>query len=412
MTNLALPSLFIFLLELTQSSGKLIGKYTSICIYHLTTKYKNNIKYNQLKKASVEMIDSKLILELVERGTKGDTPGFQILVRRLASKIKKSDPDFAEKLISQLPETDTLRGVSPIMPSPIDADTRQKLLIEYNPVHLDREPIWNDELKTELNRVIFERKNAHKLNESGLVPVRSVLFEGAPGLGKTLAAKWLARELNLPLLILDLATVMSSFLGKTGNNIRAVLNHASTFPCVLLLDEFDAIAKRRDDDHDVGELKRLVTVLLQAIDDWTPSSLLVAATNHGELLDPAVWRRFDINVHFRSPTLDEIKELLSDREIDQKTISLMAKTFVGKSFSDIERRINSLRKASLLEERSLYEVCSEHYFRSAVDVSEKEQRDIEVLRLHSEGKSQREIHRLTNISRPTIKKIIDKAKGG
>src|SRR3546814_12962186 len=89
-----------------------------------------------------------------------------------------------------------------------------------------------------------------------------LLFCGQPGVGKTLAAHWMAQELKLPLLTLNLATVMSSFLGKTGNNVRAVFDHAISRPCVLLLDEFDAIATRRHDDTAVGELKRLVTVLL------------------------------------------------------------------------------------------------------------------------------------------------------
>jgi len=98
---------------------------------------------------------------------------------------------------------------------------------------------------------------------------------------------------------------MSSFLGKTGSNIRVVLDFARRQPCVLLLDEFDAITKRRDDSAEIGELKRLVTVLIQAIDEWPADGLLVAATNHPELLDPAIWRRFDRVVEFPLPTSSE-----------------------------------------------------------------------------------------------------------
>ena len=97
-------------------------------------------------------------------------------------------------------------------------------------------------------------------------PTRSALFTGPPGVGKTLAAKWMARELGQPLAILDLSAVMSSFLGRTGSNVRAVLDFARDRRCILLLDEFDAVAKRRDDTSEIGELKRLVTVLLQEID--------------------------------------------------------------------------------------------------------------------------------------------------
>ena len=129
-------------------------------------------------------------------------------------------------------------------------------------------------------------------------------------LGKTLAARWIAKKLNRPLIVLDLWAVMSSFLGRTGNNIRNVLDYAKGLDCVLLLDEFDAIAKRRDDAVEIGELKRLVTVLLQEIDEWPSSGLLLAATNHPDLLDPAVWRRFELIVEFPMPTEAEIRQAI------------------------------------------------------------------------------------------------------
>ena len=103
----------------------------------------------------------------------------------------------------------------------------------------------------------------------------------------------LASRIGVPLVSIDLASVVSSFLGTSGRNIRVAFDYAKSGQCVLLLDEFDALAKRRDDDTDIGELKRIVNVVLLELDRWPDTSLLVAATNHPQLLDPAVGRRFD-----------------------------------------------------------------------------------------------------------------------
>ena len=124
------------------------------------------------------------------------------------------------------------------------------------------EPIFSTAAKTALTQLVQERTKPDRLTTRGLAPTRSALFVGPPGVGKTLAARWLAKEINKPLLILDLSAVMSSFLGKTGNNLRQVLDYAKSEDCILFLDEIDAAAKRRDDNTEIGELKRLVTVLL------------------------------------------------------------------------------------------------------------------------------------------------------
>ena len=165
-------------------------------------------------------------------------------------------------------------------------------------------------VQAELDEIVLEQKRDSLLALRGMTPSHSALFSGPPGVGKTLASRWVARRrVALPLVSLDLAAVLSSYLGTSGRNIRDVLNFAKSTPCVLLLDEFDALAKARDDDSDVGELKRIVNVLLVELDRWESRSFLIAATNHAQLLDPAIGRRFDRIINFPLPGLGRERDL-------------------------------------------------------------------------------------------------------
>lgn len=139
----------------------------------------------------------------------------------------------------------------------------------------------------------------------GVASANRLLIYGPPGTGKTSIATKIAQELKLPLVLSRSDALMSSLLGQTSRNIRNIFEFASSTPSVLFLDEFDALAKNRKDSREIGELQRVVIALLQNIDALDSSTVLIAATNHPELLDPAVWRRFDYTLKVDLPGPDE-----------------------------------------------------------------------------------------------------------
>jgi SpoVK/Ycf46/Vps4 family AAA+-type ATPase len=156
------------------------------------------------------------------------------------------------------------------------------------------------------------------------------------------------------MITLDLAAVVSSFLGKTGQNLRRALDRARERPCVLLLDEFDAIAKRRDDPADIGELKRIVNVLLLELEQWPAHGLLIAATNHPELLDRAIWRRFDRVLALGLPDQATRQTILGEAlhrfglKAEHQILSLCALASEGTSPADLLRLIREAARAGAM----------------------------------------------------------------
>lgn len=340
----------------------------------------------------------------------GRSQDVQAFLQRVAKKNRETQPDLSKSLISLVRESPTrstpLRRHTEIA-VPVDSDSRFQLLrIEVRP-ELPHAPVYSDEVNAVLTQLIEERKQIDSLFDVGLEPTRTVLFTGPPGVGKTLAARWLSRQLDKPLIILDLSAVMSSYLGRTGTNLRQVLDYAKTMDCVLLLDELDAIAKRRDDTGEIGELKRLVTVLLQQLDDWPSTSLLVAATNHSSLLDPAVWRRFEQTIDFPLPTKEGIHDFLlsilkgkTDKASEWSKILSIA--LAGKSFSEIEKDINAARRASAINNQILEDQLPAILKVSAL--SKDERINLALNLVASEVLSQRQAHEITGVARETIRK--------
>lgn len=201
--------------------------------------------------------------------------------------------------------------------------------------------ILRSESRRAVDRVIAEFKHCEVLRTHGLVPKSKLLFVGPPGCGKTLCARIIANELGLPLLYTRFDAIVSSYLGETATNLRKVFDYAASGHWLVLFDEFDAIGKRRDDENEHGELKRVVNNFLQLLDGFSAPSLVVAATNHEQLLDPALWRRFDEIISFPRPSAQEIARLipmkLKNFPASQMNLKSLANGMRGMSHADVER---------------------------------------------------------------------------
>lgn len=160
---------------------------------------------------------------------------------------------------------------------------------------------FQPQIQDRVNEFVEAVEKRALLASNGLEISPRLLIHGEPGTGKTSLARSIAIALNLPLVTTRSDTLVSSLLGQTSKNLRQVFEYASQWPCVLFLDEFDALAKDRADSREVGELQRVVIALLQNIDALDGSVVLIAATNHPQLLDPAVWRRFDFKIATELP---------------------------------------------------------------------------------------------------------------
>ncbi len=364
-------------------------------------------------------IDSLMrqVVHLSRLGLAGRRQDVQMIVRRIARQSKASFPDVSRDLSDLL--RDAPSPTSPLRSKttaaiPVDRDTRLGLVRVEHPVLLDVDPVWTPKIKTQLEQVIAEQMASDELDRAGLFPTRSLLFTGKPGVGKTLAARWLANQMNLPLFVLDLSAVMSSFLGRTGSNIRNVFDYAKGSKCVLLLDELDAIAKRRDDLTEIGELKRLVTVILQEVDDWPAGSLLIAATNHSELLDPAVWRRFEMLLEFPIPdfehTCTAVEKLLGDSAEElADLVHPISLALSGTSFSDIEREISQMRREAIVGGTPLKNAVLLWMSHHSTTLP-RAQRIALAVNLVKAGWSQRAVGQLTGVSRDTIRKQLTASK--
>jgi SpoVK/Ycf46/Vps4 family AAA+-type ATPase len=219
--------------------------------------------------------------------------------------------------------------------------------------------VLNVDTRTLIENIIEERRRSEELRRHRLPISTRFLFCGPPGCGKTLCAEVLARELNIPLYSARIDGIVSSFLGETATNLRRVFEFAARSPCVLFLDEFDALARTRADTAEHNELRRVVNSLLIMIEKFKGPGLVVAATNLPRFLDEALWRRFDDILLFDIPNEREITKLMKHQFANFHAsfdTSSMSNKLGGLSYADIERIcVDAIKKAVLKRRQTVSE---------------------------------------------------------
>lgn len=230
---------------------------------------------------------------------------------RLATDIRKlvDTTDVTPQKISDIPR---IKRISAAEQRKKSANLEDLLHLTPSDVRLNQ-MVLDGPGEDALNRVIHEYRQKEELSKYGLSPRRKLLLKGAPGTGKTLTAKVIAHELKLPLYTLQFDALISRYLGETAGKLRAVFDQISSSRAVYLFDEFDAIGSNRSNENEVGEIRRVLNSFLQFFEDDSSESIIVCATNYPEMLDKALFRRFDDIIEFRLPNKEQITEFIKNK---------------------------------------------------------------------------------------------------
>lgn len=217
-------------------------------------------------------------------------------------------------------------------------------------------PRLSPNIEKDIEDFFLETEMRIELADVGETPRRSFIFVGPPGVGKTITARWIARKLGFPIAEINLASSVGQFLGATGNNIKQVFDYAKGQPCVLFMDEFDALVRQRGKDvSQGGEMDRVVNVLLKEIEEWPDDGVLIAATNMPHIIDDAIWRRFDTRIDFELPTEAAIRLIAEDAAepivMNEEDTEAVVAFLKGRNGGEIVKQIKKAKRSLVLRRK-------------------------------------------------------------
>lgn len=304
------------------------------------------------------MANGKVLRQLIKAGTSGDSEEFRRASEAVIQDERQKQHHLLANDLEQILYGEHLNpakrnGHSILPAAPVDKERGLPLLDIRQAQRPLEEMVLLDNSRAAIEELLEEHRRSDVLRSYGMKPSGKVIFHGPPGCGKTLAAEVIAFELDLPLAIVRLDALVSSFLGETAANLRKVFEFIAEQPLVVLFDEFDAIGKERSDSGEHGELRRVVNAVLQMMDAYQGKSLILAATNHEQILDSAIWRRFDETIDFPLPDIEQLQQILSLKlrgvrrqfELDEKQV---LELFEKRSGADVERIVRRAVKRMIL----------------------------------------------------------------
>jgi SpoVK/Ycf46/Vps4 family AAA+-type ATPase len=304
------------------------------------------------------MASADQLKALLKSHMEGDDQRFFSVAMQLAAhEAKLGHGRLAEEMRELIDEAKRRQGTG--QPTPISrprGELANLLTVSYPKARLG-DMVLNDALEQQIQRVIREQRHAARILEHGLSPRRKLLLMGPPGTGKTLTASVLAGELGIPLFEVRLDGLITKFMGETAAKLRQIFEATGQTRGIYFFDEFDAIGSQRGLTNDVGEIRRVLNSFLQMIEQDRSHSLIVAATNHAEILDHALFRRFDDVLHYELPAEAQIAALLRARLLRFSTKGVswkrLAESAAGLSYAEVARAAEEVLKEALIRDREL-----------------------------------------------------------
>ena len=314
------------------------------------------------------MARSDLLITLVKASIGGDETKVRSAVEQIIADEKaKQHNVLAERLANILSSSG--RNFRPLHSNSTDRRNHSRdALVELSPKQRLDDLMLTDQTRRDVDLLVSQQQRASLLRSHGLDPIHRVMLIGPPGNGKTSLAEAIAESLAVPFFVVRYDALIGSYLGETAQRLKSVFDNIRTTPSVLFFDEFDAVGKERGDYNETGEIKRVVSSLLMRIDDLPSYTVVITASNHPELLDRAVWRRFQLRLTLPAPSLKDLK-MYFERQLSQfdGRLGLSPATLatrIGKvSYSEAEEFIMDLKRRQVLSsnEKPMKTIVNEQF---------------------------------------------------